>query len=250
MGNPFQGQINQIENRLEAQRDQFVGELNGFLQRDGILQPGQTIAGMGHNNDLDAMRHAYVTGRFADTYGGPAAEAIGREHEKRHPNDAAERAMDLHNNGMGARYSGETHSPQELYDRIKQGIQNGELIIAPQQQNGNYQSSARPNDLGDNASQLVTRVADLTGNPDALRISAAVTDAGMRNVDNIMRNTHDNGFIASVGDPSQGNRQLITDASINRHTPETAVASLNQNLSQVQAAPQVEQEQQRSRSMA
>jgi hypothetical protein len=239
MNNPLQA----AEAHLTAQKNQFVRELDGFLQRDGILQPGQSVSNMGHNDTLDAVRHAYVTGRFADTYGGPVAEAIGREHEKRHPNDAAETAMDLHNNRMGAQYSGETHSPEALYNRIKQGVQNGELITAPQQQqqNGNYQSNAGQQELNDNASRLVTRIADATGNPDALRISAATTDAGMRDVDRIMRNSHDNGFIASLGNESQGNRQLISDASINRHTPETAVASLNQNLSHVQAPASIEE---------
>lgn len=118
---------------VNEQKAGFIREADAFLRQRGLLQPGESLANRGHNNELDAFRHAYVSGRFAQTYGAAVAKLMGDYHELTHPNDPPERRMDLHNNAMGIAYARDARTPQALLERVWRGVQDRELILAPGQ---------------------------------------------------------------------------------------------------------------------
>jgi RHS repeat-associated protein len=55
----------------------------------------------GHNNHIDAFRHAYWSYRMTQEIGVGQAELFGTAHEVSAANPAAEQRMDLHNNAVG-----------------------------------------------------------------------------------------------------------------------------------------------------
>ncbi len=86
------------------------------------------------DNDVDAFRHAYVSGVFTQEYSETAADILGRMNEyftaDLYSNSRDPRAlnMDLWNNAVGRKYGNKTRSRKELLKKIHQGLDNGELI--------------------------------------------------------------------------------------------------------------------------
>lgn len=87
-------------------------------------------------NDIDAFRHAYVSGVFTQEYGEAAADVFGRLNEKNpigrsQPGDAASINMDLWNNAVGRKYGQKAKGRKSLLKMIHKAMENGELILTP-----------------------------------------------------------------------------------------------------------------------
>lgn len=119
-------QINQDARRYTQEADAYLRN-----KYPGIFPDGKNIANFGHNDAIDAFRHAYVSGRFAQEYGEGQSFLFGLYHEIAYPNDAPERHMDLFNNTKGIEYSSDAITPQDLAGRIDKGIKDGELTTTP-----------------------------------------------------------------------------------------------------------------------
>lgn len=89
------------------------------------------------SNDVDAFRHAYVSGVFTQDYSESAARILGNLNELS-PGDLysnqlspGDRNMDLWNNSVGRKYGKSTKDRKELAKRLKRALRKGELIITP-----------------------------------------------------------------------------------------------------------------------
>ncbi len=89
------------------------------------------------SNDVDAFRHAYVSGVFTQDYSESAARILGNLNEIS-PGDLysnqfspGDRNMDLWNNAVGRKYGKSTKGRKELTKRLKRALRKGELIIIP-----------------------------------------------------------------------------------------------------------------------
>jgi hypothetical protein len=91
------------------------------------LQPGF------HNNDVDAFRHAYVSGVFTHEYGEKIARFLGwlNEFANIAPESRDENNMDCWNNEVGRKLALKYKTREQLADAIKNALANGELITAP-----------------------------------------------------------------------------------------------------------------------
>lgn len=89
------------------------------------------------DNDIDAFRHAYVSGVFTQEYGETAADIFGRLNEfltfDLYSNSANPRAlnMDLWNNQVGRKYGRTTKNRKDLLNKIRKALRKGELIESP-----------------------------------------------------------------------------------------------------------------------
>lgn len=87
------------------------------------------------DNDVDAFRHAYVSGVFTQEFGETAASILGTLNEYTPPalysNAAKPRAknMDLWNNRVGRKYGKKTSGRKTLLKLIHQALKRGELIV-------------------------------------------------------------------------------------------------------------------------
>ena len=87
------------------------------------------------DNDIDAFRHAYVSGVFTQEYGVTAANILGLMNEfdlaGTFSNSISPRSrnMDLWNNRVGRKYGKKTKGKKTLLKLIHQALKNGELII-------------------------------------------------------------------------------------------------------------------------
>ncbi|MBP9674596.1 MAG: hypothetical protein KBD63_05830 [Bacteriovoracaceae bacterium] len=98
--------------------------LDGTIRNEGVHL---------HNNDIDALRHAYVSGLYTIEYGEKTADFLGRINElgsklKRDSQPKSEN-MDLWNNAVGRKYGKKAKSRKELFDLLTKALKNGELII-------------------------------------------------------------------------------------------------------------------------
>lgn len=101
---------------------------------DGTVDPA--ARGL-EDNDVDAFRHAYVSGVFTQEYGETVAEILGRLNEY-HPFDLYSNSkrpgslnMDLWNNSVGRKYGQTTKNREKLLELIHKAMKNGELILTP-----------------------------------------------------------------------------------------------------------------------
>jgi len=88
------------------------------------------------DNDVDAFRHAYVSGRYTQEYGEAAAKVAGDLQElfpggsSNPQNSDAAKNMDKWNNDIGRKYGKKAKSREELAELLKKALENGELIIS------------------------------------------------------------------------------------------------------------------------
>lgn len=87
------------------------------------------------DNDVDALRHAYVSGVYTMEFGEDVADKLGRLQEfvysrssSAHP-DAEN--MDLWNNSIGRKYGKKAKTRDELFEFLLKALKNNELIIDP-----------------------------------------------------------------------------------------------------------------------
>lgn len=111
----------------------YTQEADTYLREryPGIFPNGRNISNFGHNDPIDAFRHAYVSGRLAQEYDPRQAFNFGVLHEILNPNPWDEHGMDIWNNGKGVDYARDFITPRDLADRIDRGLRDGELIIRP-----------------------------------------------------------------------------------------------------------------------
>jgi len=88
------------------------------------------------DNDVDAFRHAYVSGVFTQEYGKTAADIFGRLNEMNpighsQPGDSASKNMDLWNNAVGRKYGLKAKDRKSLLKCIRKAMKDGELILTP-----------------------------------------------------------------------------------------------------------------------
>ena len=85
------------------------------------------------NNDIDALRHSYVSGRYTMEFGEMTADLIGRLNEYKNFNfgnkETPSENMDLWNNAVGRSYGKKAKSGKELFNFLMKALKNGELII-------------------------------------------------------------------------------------------------------------------------
>lgn len=90
-----------------------------------------------HDNDVDAFRHAYVSGVFTQEYSESVADILGRMNEfltaDLYSNSRDPRAlnMDLWNNGVGRKYGKKIKGRKPLLKQIYKALRAGELIVKP-----------------------------------------------------------------------------------------------------------------------
>ena len=88
------------------------------------------------DNDVDAFRHAYVSGAYALEYNEDVSEKLGviQEHipfgGSSSPNSDASKNMDYWNNEVGRKYGKKAKSREELAELLKKALEAGELIIS------------------------------------------------------------------------------------------------------------------------
>ncbi len=87
------------------------------------------------DNDVDAFRHAYVSGVFTQEYNvytaqflGFLQESFGGNGSSTNSSDEAKN-MDYWNNSIGRKYGKRTKSRTKLLELIHRALNNGELII-------------------------------------------------------------------------------------------------------------------------
>jgi hypothetical protein len=89
------------------------------------------------DNDVDAFRHAYVSGVFTQEYSEAAADVFGRMNEFFLPdlysNSRNPRAlnMDLWNNSIGRKYGKATKDRKELLKKVYEALKRSDLIVDP-----------------------------------------------------------------------------------------------------------------------
>ena len=89
------------------------------------------------DNDVDALRHAYVSGVFTMKYGEIVADTLGYIREfisLNSPGGDLEQKdkaynMDLWNNSIGRKYGKKSKTREELFNKLLKALKNGELII-------------------------------------------------------------------------------------------------------------------------
>lgn len=85
------------------------------------------------NNDIDALRHAYVSGRYTMEFGEETADLLGRLNEFKNFNfgtkEFPSENMDLWNNAVGRLYGKKAKTGKELFDFLLKALKAVELII-------------------------------------------------------------------------------------------------------------------------
>ncbi|MCM2321946.1 MAG: hypothetical protein NDJ90_01650 [Oligoflexia bacterium] len=87
------------------------------------------------DNDVDAFRHAYVSGVFTQEYGELTANILGLANEydpvgqASNSMDPRSMNMDLWNNRVGRKYGKKTRGRKTLLKLIHQALERGELIV-------------------------------------------------------------------------------------------------------------------------
>ena len=87
------------------------------------------------DNDVDALRHAYVSGVYTMEYSEDVAEKLGRLQEFVFSDSSSAHSdaenMDLWNNSVGRKYGKKAKSRDELFEFLFKALKNNELIIDP-----------------------------------------------------------------------------------------------------------------------
>lgn len=94
-------------------------------------RPDGTFQSQGHNDQLDAFRHAYTSGRVTQLALGQQwiARKFGDDAEigPAHPNDPYEHRMDLWNNEAGRRLGDQTSGRDALARQAYDALRHGDL---------------------------------------------------------------------------------------------------------------------------
>jgi hypothetical protein len=85
------------------------------------------------DNDIDALRHSYVSAVYIIEYNEGTSELLGRlrEYFTMTPNEFHSLNMDLWNNSAGRTYGKKFKRGEELFFALIKALKGGELIITP-----------------------------------------------------------------------------------------------------------------------
>jgi hypothetical protein len=105
------------------------------------------------DNDVDAFRHAYVSGRFTQEYGKNVADVFGRMNEyfSFSPTTGGGKAstnIDYWNNSISRKYCQKTRKKENLLKALHESLKNGEMIIDlkdPRKYNGSVTYNVHKN---------------------------------------------------------------------------------------------------------
>ncbi len=123
-----------LRNEARAEAYDYFDKNIRPLPKDnnGKIDPSQ---GGFYDNDVDAFRHAYVSGVFAQEYGEKAADLFGRMNEFFNPKNIHSNSthpesqnMDLWNNAVGRKYGLKSKDRQSLAKALQQALKSGEMI--------------------------------------------------------------------------------------------------------------------------
>jgi hypothetical protein len=129
---PFHALKNEAEHEAYIYFDQKIRLLP--KNKDGSFNFSATEF---NDNDVDAFRHAYVSGVFTQEYGDRTADFLGLmneyspEGQYSHSVDPRSRNMDLWNNRVGRKYGKKTSGRKTLLKLIRGALKKGELIVDP-----------------------------------------------------------------------------------------------------------------------
>lgn len=119
-----------LEARLEVYK--FIDSQYKPMPKKADGSIDKYAKGLG-NNDIDALRHAYVSGRYAMEFGDETADLLGRLNEFKNFNfgtrEVPSENMDLWNNAVGRLYGKKAKTGKELFDFLIKALKAGELII-------------------------------------------------------------------------------------------------------------------------
>jgi hypothetical protein len=98
---------------------------------DGSFNAGADIF---VNSDVDAFRHAYVSGIFTQEYGANVASIFGNMQEmlsffRTTGGGSTATNMDYWNNAVGRKYGKQTRKKETLAKALHEALNNGEMII-------------------------------------------------------------------------------------------------------------------------
>lgn len=119
-----------LEARLEVYK--FIDSQYKPMPKKGDGSIDEYAKGLG-NNDIDALRHAYVSGRYTMEFGEETANILGRLNEFKNFNfgtkEVPSENMDLWNNAVGRLYGRKAKTGKELFEFLLKALKAGELII-------------------------------------------------------------------------------------------------------------------------
>jgi hypothetical protein len=120
-------------------------------------------SGLFMDNDVDAFRHAYVSGRFRHEYGTEVAELFGDLNEvisffSTTIDDDKAKNMDLWNNAVGRKHGAKTRKRETLLKSIHKALKSGEMIIDLEDER-KYQPS-RSHNIKPNKSVVVLKQSE------------------------------------------------------------------------------------------
>ncbi len=145
------------------------------MHQDGFYRASIGLIQIGHNDALDAFRHAYTSGIFAMEYNSTFSNLLGWANEYSDilaTNPKNERVMDLNNNKVGREISETVSNRTELAQALETLLSNGGLITDPASSPSNYNSDVILFGLG--GEQLTIKITD--GNYSAY-VEASFTSA-------------------------------------------------------------------------
>lgn len=128
-------------NPFSPLRDEALNEAYIYFDRHIRRLPKRSDGRINHkargleDNDVDAFRHAYVSGVFTQEFGEKTANLLGLANEYFLPGlysnalSPRSRNMDLWNNRVGRKYGKKTKGRKTLLKLIHQALKRGELII-------------------------------------------------------------------------------------------------------------------------
>jgi hypothetical protein len=127
--------------RIYQLKDEALIDLYRWLHKDLRPMPRKSDGsidpyGMGlEDNDVDAMRHAFISGVYTLEYNACLSELLGRLQEfstfDSSPTSALSENMDLWNNAVGRAYGKKAKNWDDLYRLLMKALKEGELIIHP-----------------------------------------------------------------------------------------------------------------------
>lgn len=122
---------NEVQAELYQWFDKEVRQLT--KNSNGVIDP---YANGLADNDVDAMRHAYVSGVYTLEYGTQTAEILGRLNELKDFDSSSTTSegsenMDLWNNAVGRRIAKRIKTRRELFEALLKIMKKGGLIVQP-----------------------------------------------------------------------------------------------------------------------
>jgi len=116
-----------------ASHPHLVGTIRHDAEKALAEARRQFPGGGQHNGPADAFRHCYWSALLARDIGPDNALSFTNAHEAYGSNPAGEKAMDLHNNGVGVGIGGANPSAtdDDLIQACRDAIDAGQLQLAP-----------------------------------------------------------------------------------------------------------------------